>query len=204
MIPPGVAAPEADAAAGDDGPERGTEAAPLRFIYPARILPGKGQHHAIDALARLTRRHKRRATLTIAGAVGDRVYLDQLRVQAWGSPVDFALEVPDMPALLRQHDAVLYPPEVGGGVAFGAVEGMAAGLPVIWTDQPAPREAPAGLGLPVDKGDVDGMRNAMIRLLDDADLRRNLGQQARSYVQTHRSWERAWSRYETELVAVAG
>ena len=117
----------------------------------------------------------------------------------WTSPSRFRTA-----RLLRQHDAVLYPPEVEGGVAFGAVEGMAAGLPVIWADQPATREATAGLGLPVDKADVDGMRNAMIRLLDDPDLRRNLGQQARSYVQTHRSWERAWSRYETELVAVAG
>lgn len=185
-----------------DRSARGTEAAPIRFVYPARILPGKGQHHAIDALARLPRRYKRRATLTLAGSVQDRVYLDQLRVQAWGQPVDFALDVDDMPALLREHDAVLSPPELGEGHAFGAVEGMATGLPVIWADQPATREATAGIGLPVPVADVDAMRNAMKALMDDADLRRNLGRSGRSYVETHRSWERVWSRYETELESV--
>ena len=182
--------------------ERGTETAPLRFVYPARILPGKGQHHAIDALARLPRRYKRRATLTLAGAVHDRVYLDQLRVQAWGQPVDFALDVEDMPSLLRQHDAVVCPPELGEGHAMGAVEGLGTGLPVIWADQPAIREATAGIGLAVPVGDVDALRNAMKRLIDDADLRRNLGAAGRSYVVTHRSWERVWTRYETELASV--
>ena len=182
----------------------GTEARPLRFIYPSRILPGKGQHHAIDAIARMHRSLKKRATLTIAGAAVDRVYLDQLRVQAWGQPVDFALDVADMPALLREHDAVLYPPELGEGFAFGAVEGMASGLPVIWADQPATREATGGLGLPVEKADVDAMRNAMVRLLDEPALRQELREAGLHMVQTHRTWERAWARYETEINAVAG
>lgn len=180
----------------------GTEDRPLRFIYPSRILPGKGQHHAIDALARLHRRYKKRATLTIAGAAVDRVYLDQLRVQAWGQPVDFALDVADMPALLREHDAVLYPPELGEGFAFGAVEGMATGLPVIWADQPATREATGGVGLAVEKADVDAMRNAMVRLLEEPELRRELGEAGLHLVRTHRTWERAWARYETEIAAV--
>ncbi len=202
VVLPGVDTERLRPAAEDRG-ERGTEAAPLRFVYPARFLPGKGQHHAIDALARLPRAHKRRATLTLAGAVHDRVYLDQLRVQAWGQPVDFALDVEDMPALLRQHDAVVSPPELGEGHALGAVEGLATGLPAIWVDQPAIREATAGIGLAVPVADVEALRNAMKQLIDDADLRRNLGAAGRSYVETHRSWERVWSRYETELASVA-
>jgi glycosyltransferase involved in cell wall biosynthesis len=82
------------------------------------------------------------------------------------------------------------------------VEGLATGLPAIWADLPATREATAGIGLPVPVGDVDAMRNAMKRLIDDATLRRNLGTAGRSYAETHRSWERVWRRYETELASV--
>ncbi|NOY28197.1 MAG: glycosyltransferase family 4 protein, partial [Oligoflexia bacterium] len=46
---------------------------PIRFAYPSRILPGKGQHHAIDAIARLPRPHKLRAHLTLVGAAADPV-----------------------------------------------------------------------------------------------------------------------------------
>ena len=58
----------------------------VRFAYPSRILPGKGQHLAIDAVARLPKRYKRRAHLTVVGAVDDPVFLDQIKVQAWASP----------------------------------------------------------------------------------------------------------------------
>ena len=201
-----VVAPGVDTArhfpAGSRRMDLGEEDRPLRILHPSRILPGKGQHHAIDALARLPRLHKRRARLTIAGSVEDAVYLDQLRVQAWGQAVDFALDVPDMATLMRDHDIILHPPELGEGFAFGAVEGMATGLPVVWADQPATREATGGLGVPVEKGDVDAMRDAIMLLMDQPALREERGAEGLAFVTHHRSWERAWSRYETEILSV--
>jgi glycosyltransferase involved in cell wall biosynthesis len=45
-------------------------------------------------------------------------------------------------------------------------------------------------GLLVEPGDVDALRSALRRLLDDEELRRRLGAAARERVREHFSWER--------------
>lgn len=175
----------------------------VRFAYPSRILPGKGQHLAIDAIARLPRAYKRRAHLTIVGAVLDPVYLDQLRVQAYNQPVSFALNVPRMAPYYQDADVVVYPSLIHEVFSFTAVEAMACARPVIWFDQPAVREAIRGLGVPVPREDVDAMRAAMIRLIDDPQQREQLGQEGRRFVEGNLSWEKAWRQYENILLSIA-
>lgn len=175
----------------------------VQLIYPARILPGKGQHHAIDAVARLRRDYKARVHLTLVGAVADPVYLDQLRVQAYGQPVSFALDVPDMAPYLRAADIALFPTIMQEGFGYSAVEAMASGLPVIWFDQPAIREATGGLGLAVTRDDVDGLRAAIMRLVDHPDERVRIGQEGRAWCERNLRWEDVWSRYEAILGAIA-
>lgn len=176
---------------------------PVRFVYPSRILPGKGQHHAIDALARLPREHKRRAHLSVVGAAADPVYLDQLKVQSFEQPVDFHVDVPEIAPWYQQADVVLFPTVMDEGFGFTAVEGMAAGKPVIWFDQPAIREATGGHGLPVPRGDVQALRQAMMTLMDDPEQRTRLGDQARRHVEAHLSWGSVWERYETVLRSIS-
>jgi glycosyltransferase involved in cell wall biosynthesis len=174
----------------------------VRFVYPSRILPGKGQHLAIDALARLPRLHKQRAELHIVGAVVDQIYLDQLRVQAYEQPVVFHTDVPDIAPHIQGADVVLFPSVMAEGFGFTAVEAMACGRPVIWSDQPAIREATGGIGLAVPVQDVAAMRSAMMGLMDDATAREQLGAEGRRYVQTHRDWDMVWERYEAVLADV--
>ncbi len=181
----------------------GSADAPVRFAYPSRILQGKGQHHAIDAMARMPRDHKKRAKLTIVGAAADPVYLDQIRVQAFEQPVDFATDVPEMAPYYRDADVILFPTVMDEGFGFTAVEGMACGRPVIWFDQPAIREATGGLGVPVPRGDTQALRDAMVRLMDDPDLRRSLGDAGRAHVVAHCSWTSVWQRYEDVLASIA-
>lgn len=175
----------------------------VRFAYPARIIPGKGQHHAIDAIARLRRDYKQRVELVIAGAVGDRPYLDQIRVQAYGQPVRFALDLPELAPVYQQADVILFPTVMEEGFGFTAVEGMACGKPVIWFDQPAIREATGGLGLPVPREDIDALRAAMVRLIDAPEERLALGAEGRAFCVANRSWAAAWSNYERTLQRVA-
>jgi len=172
---------------------------PIRFAYPSRILPGKGQHLAIDALARLPRRHKQRATLEIVGAVADPIFRDQLRVQAFEQPVQFATDVSEIAPYYQRADVVLFPTLLEEGFGYTAVEAMACGKPVIYFDQPAIREAVGGIGIAVPKGDVDALRDAMKRLMDDRGLREDLGRQGRAYVQAHYAWPVVWSHYERIL-----
>jgi glycosyltransferase involved in cell wall biosynthesis len=171
----------------------------VRFVYPSRILPGKGQHIAVDALARLPRLHKRRAELHIVGAVADPVYLDQVRVQAFEQPVSFHLDVPDIAPHIQDADAVVFPSVMAEGFGFTAVEAMACGKPVIWSDQPAIREATGGIGIPVGVEDVDALRAAMCTLIDEPETRASLGAAGRDHVESHRSWARVWERYEAVL-----
>ena len=175
----------------------------IRFAYPSRILPGKGQHHAIDALARLPRRYKQRAHLTIVGSITDQVYLDQLRVQAYNQPVEFAHDVPKMAPYYQNADVILYPTVMEEGFGFTAVEGLSCGKPVIWFDQPAIREATGGHGIPVPREDVNAMRAAMIELIDNASMRAELGESGRRYVEGNLSWARVWSQYENILQSIA-
>ena len=171
----------------------------LHFVVPSRILPGKGQHLALDAFARLPVRYKNQAKLTIVGAVADGVYLDRIRVQAYGEPVEFAVNVPAIEPYYQQADVILFPTVMTEGFGFTAVEGMACGKPVIWFEQPAVREATSGIGFAVEQGDAQAMRNAMMKLIDDADLRAKMGESGLQYVRQHLSWQRVWQHYEQVL-----
>lgn len=173
----------------------------VRFAYPSRILPGKGQHLAIDALGRLRPDRKARAHLTIVGAAADPHYLDQLKIQAFQQPVSFAHDVADIVPYYQDADVILFPTIMEEGFGFTAVEGMACGKPVVWSDQPAIREATGGIGLPIPRDDAEALKGAMDRLIEDAALRRRLGEEGRRFVEG-RSWEKVWTRYEEVLAGM--
>jgi glycosyltransferase involved in cell wall biosynthesis len=175
----------------------------IRVLHVSRVMPGKGQHHAIDAVARLRRGHKSRVQLSIVGGVGDAVYLDQIRVQAYGQPVRFALDVPDVVPHYDDCDIVVLPTELPEASGLVAVEAMACGRPVIWFDHPTVRETTAGIGVPVPPGDAGALRDALARLMDDPAERQRLGERGRRYVLGNRTWGRTWSAYETALQAIA-
>ena len=175
----------------------------VRVLHVSRVMPGKGQHHAIDAVARLRSRHKSRVELTVVGGVGDAVYLDQVRVQAYGQPVRFALDVPDVVPYYEGTDIVLLPTELPETSGLVALEAMACGRPLVWFDHPTVRETTAGIGVAIPPGDVAAMRDAIARLVDDPEARQRLGELGRRYVMGNRTWGRTWSAYETALQAIA-
>jgi glycosyltransferase involved in cell wall biosynthesis len=177
----------------------------VQLLCAGRILPAKGQHHAIDAVARLPPELKSRVELVIGGAVADPVYLDQLRVQAWGQPVRFELDPPRMAPLLRNADVLLLPSIVEAGFSTTAVEGMASGCPVIWADRAAMREATGGFGLAVPPDDSGALRAALMRWIRDPAERSAAAMDGLRFVDAHRSWERVLPVYETllrELVSI--
>lgn len=173
--------------------------------YPSRIIPGKGQHIAIDAVARLSVEEKKRVLLQIVGAPSDQAYLAQLRVQAWGQPVEFHIDVPDIRPWYQGADIVLFPTLMSEGFGFTAVEAMACGKPVIYSDQPAICEATGAIGLPVPANDPPALRDAIRRLLREPSERARLGEAGRLFVVGEYRWDRVWERYEQlldELVPV--
>ena len=159
---------------------------------------------AIDAFARLPDRFKKQARLTIVGAVADSIYLDRIRLHAYEQSIEFAVDVPKIEPYYQQADVILFPTVMTEGFGFTAVEGMSCGKPVIWFDQPAVREATGGIGMPVPQGDVQAMRDAMIKLIQDAELRTKLGEAGLKYARQHLSLQSVWERYEAVLREVSG
>jgi len=172
-----------------------------RFVlaYPSRILEGKGQHLAIDAVARLPAELKQRVLLRIVGTVADQRYLEFIRTQAEGQPVEIHTDVPDIVPWYQRCDAVLFPTMMTEGFGFTAVEGMACARPVIWSDQPPVREATGGIGLAFPQGDVPALSRAIASLVDDPDRCAQLGREGRAFVQGHYDWSSVWRRYESAL-----
>lgn len=179
------------------------EPGPVRFVYPSRMLPGKGQHLALDAFGRLRPDQRRGWELTLVGAAADPDYVGQLQVQARAgtlavSPVQVVTDVPDMVPWYQRADVVLFPTRMEEGFGFTAVEGMACGRAVIWSDQPAIREATGGIGVPVPVDDVDALRAAMLALGSDPERRAALGEAGRRHAEQH-GWASVWQRYERVL-----
>ncbi len=175
----------------------------VHFVYPSRILPGKGQHVALDAFGRLRPDQRPGWTLTLVGASADQIYADQLRVQAFKLPVTIALDVPDIVPYYQDADVVLFPTRMAEGFGFTAVEGMACGKPVIWSEQPAIREATGGIGVPVPMDDADALKRGMLTLGNDPGLRERLGAEGQAFVQRF-SWPLVWTRYEAVLASPRG
>jgi alpha-1,3-rhamnosyl/mannosyltransferase len=94
--------------------------------------------------------------------------------------------------LYRGASLFVYPSRYEG---FGIppLEAMACGAPVIATRTGAIPEYAGDAALLVDPGDRDALRSAMLRLLGDRSLRRELGARAAERA-THYRWEgSAWT-----------
>jgi glycosyltransferase involved in cell wall biosynthesis len=183
-------------------PEPRVEDGRFRVVHPSRVLWGKGQHAAIDAVGRMRPDQRAGLELEVVGAVADAHYADQLRVQAWGLPVSFAFDVPDIAPHYQHADVVVFPTLMEEGFGFTAVEAMACGRPVVYFDQPAVREATGGVALAVPPGDVPALRDAVLRLREDPGERARLGGEGRRFVERYR-WGAVWARYEEVLGAAA-
>jgi glycosyltransferase involved in cell wall biosynthesis len=83
---------------------------------------------------------------------------------------------PDEARRLLQGAAVVVLPSRAEALPMVLLEAMAEGVPFVASDVAGiPRLAAAGAGLTVRAGDVDGLTDALVRLLVDADLRATLG-----------------------------
>lgn len=168
----------------DDTTLRGRAPSPdgsVRFGYAARLEHGKGIMVLLDAFARV---HAARpqAQLVVAG-IGPLEKLAHARAEALGLGgccqfVGYVPEV-DKPRMLASFDALVLP-TLSEGTPNTVVEAMmfaiavvacgVGGIPDMLADE---------AGLLVPPRDGDALAAAMLRLVDDVDLRVELGRRAR-------------------------
>ena len=90
------------------------------------------------------------------------------------------------------------------GFGIVALEAMAAGCTLIVSDIEGPAEAIAGSpAQPVPASDADAWCTAVARLLDDAQLRSRIGEEAKRWVKSARNWDTVVDRYDALFTRLA-
>ncbi|WP_069805544.1 glycosyltransferase family 4 protein [Thermogemmatispora onikobensis] len=163
-----------------------------------RLTPEKGLDLALASLARALERLKptarARVRLIIAGDGPLRQELERTidRLQLhdhcalWGE-----LSAPEIARLLSISDIFLYTSTRGACFSMAVLEAMAAGCAVIASTRP-PSNAlllAEGRGIAVRPADTEETANALVRLLDNPALCRQMGRAARAYIATQHSPE---------------
>lgn len=182
----------------DSEPTRAGSDRTLKLVSVGSLIKRKGHAHAIKTIASLP--PESGVTLTIIGEGPEHTALHDLiseldlnsRVKLVGQAAPEL--VPDM---LAQHDAFVLC-SYSEGRSNAMLEAMATAMPVIATDIPGTNELVKnnrnGILIPCD--DSEELRSAILRLRDNPDIRKSLGQSAaQTILDLDLTWERAAQDY---------
>jgi L-malate glycosyltransferase len=147
----------------------------------AALVPHKGQRHLIEA-AKLVLRQVPDARFVIAGEGELRSALErQIKEERLDKHVLLAGFRPDVLSLHRAFDIFIMS-SITEGLGTSLVDAMAAGKPIVATRTGGIPEVVADgeTGILVAPRDHDAMAEAIVRLLNDDDLRRRMGDAGRA------------------------
>ena len=162
----------------------------LKLLYAGRLAPEKGVPTAIRAVALLGGQQDQQVTMDVVGT-GHPDYVRSLKALVRELKLDeivaFTSGAPrsEMPALLADHDVLVFPSEWEEPMARMIMEAMATGLVVIGTTTGGTGELlEEGLtGLTLGPGDARGLASQVQRVLDDRTLGGRLARAARGRVE---------------------
>ena len=170
----------------------------------ARLTPWKGQHVLLDAFARLADQFPHARLVFIGSPLFDSdAYENQLRAQTLhlklASRVSFAGFRQDMPQVLAALDIVVHPALEKDSTPLAVVSAMASGKAIVCAAVDGTGElfADGENGLLFPPGDVGALTAQLARVLGDAALRKQLGQNARRFAERELSVEQFTRKCET-------
>jgi glycosyltransferase involved in cell wall biosynthesis len=165
---------------------------PARIAWVGSHDVRKGAHYAASALGPLLRSRPG----VVVDVIGAQQPPEAVRALYPHDVADRVRVVPafsrdELPGLLGPAD-ILVLPSLAEGFSLGLIEGMACGLAPVASAVGAAREVvrDGRDGLVVAPRDVDGLRDALQRLVDDRELLDDMRHSAHSRVQTY-TWDRA-------------
>ena len=168
---------------------------PVRIMTVGRLVKRKGVGQVVRALGLL--RDRDVELVVVGGSGSDEPEADRLRALAVelgvGDRLRFAGQVgrADMPAMLRSADVVVATPWYE---PFGIVplEAMACGIPLVVSSVGGLIDSVVDqvTGLHVPPRDSAAIAAALRQLIDDPELRRELGRRGRARVEQRYSWNR--------------
>jgi glycosyltransferase involved in cell wall biosynthesis len=177
-------------------PSTRKRAGELHAVWLSRISPKKNLHGAIEILARVG--HS--AQLDVYGTIDDKAYWDECRKRIEALPRDVrvtyrgVVPYPDVIPTLARYDLFLFP-SLGENFGHVILEALAAGCPVLTSDQTAFRDlTAAGVGWTLPVRDLEAFRAHVRECIAMDDVERDrIAQQAvdlaRRYVRDERSIE---------------
>jgi len=182
----------------------------VSLLYAGRVVPEKGVHTAVEAVAHLVQRGVKDVALTILGP-RDPDYEATLRQLVAGQGLESYVSFRDpvskeaMPGLLPHFDVLIFPsiwPEPFGRIL---IEAMACGLAVVCTPVGGVPEVVTDEqdGLFFAPEDANGLASQIERLLRDPLLLHRLAQAARCTVEQRFSLSRMVDQVETYLQEIA-
>ncbi len=175
------------------------------LVYLGRLKRYKELDRVLEGMARL-RERRVGARLRVAGKGDDRPRLEErARDMGIDDRVRFLGFVSEerKRELLRRAWCTVYPsPKEGWGITN--IEAAACGTPVVASDSPGLRESVVDgeSGLLVPHDDPGAWADAMIRVLQDGELRRRLARGALEHAERF-SWERTANETENDLIRIA-
>lgn len=182
---PALSYPEIDR----QGPQR-----PLSVIFASRLVPEKGAHILLGAVAQLNERGVP-LTVDIVGSEGfgkttNSDYILSLRV---GAPENVKFlgyrANSEVAELLRQADVFCLPSVWDDPFPLAPLEAMASGIPVIAARSGGIPEAfEWGGAILVEKNSIPQLAEALEKLAKDPDARRNLSEQGLTSFREHFTW----------------
>ncbi len=156
--------------------------------YAGRLVPEKGVDLLLQAVSGLDAGCK----LTVMGAGSEQGRLDELaRRLELGGRVSFTEPVPSlrMPSFYRELDVLVLPSRSRPNwiEQFGRVliEAMACGVPVVGSDCGEIPNVIGDAGLVFPEGDASALRECLVRLMRNSDLRADLARRGHERVLAH-------------------
>lgn len=147
-----------------------------------RMLWDKGIREFVDAARMVAAQRPATRFVLVGGTDPNPESIPLATLQRWQQEgaVEYWGWRSDIPAVLSQAD-ILCLPSYREGLPRSLLEAGAAGLPLIATDVPGCRDVlqPGVSGLLVPPRDSAALASAILRLVDDAGMRKHMGQAAR-------------------------
>ena len=165
------------------------------LLYVGTLHPRKNLVRLVQAYARSLAQPAGRATAPLLALAGQKGWLyheinDEVRRLGLGEQVRFTGFVPeeDLAALLSGALAFVFP-SLYEGFGLPVVEAMACGTPVVCSQSSSLPEVAGDAALLVDPLDPDSLAEALVRVVEEEGLRRELAE--RGFEQAQRfSWQR--------------
>jgi len=165
------------------------------------VIDAFGQVHA----------HRKTVKLVIAAKTSNRLHQawaeDYLKSKPWRDSVVLFYNREDIPNLLASSDVFVYatPHNSNDSLPRALLEAQSAGLPVVTTDTTGcpeiVRDGMTGFVVPYE---TEAMAERIMQLIDNSQLRRELGRTAQQWIAQVFNWDQMADQYAKVFLEIAG